>query len=137
MAFGHRERHARSAQAFADRTNLGVGRLPRCHQLRPRRVSVAPIRLAAQDRLARRIGIDPIIVRVAFVVVELFVAVAVTDVAVTRVADGMVSLAVGRQDGPAAVAGRSIQEGCQIDAVEFMRCRSAQPAKPVDREQVG
>ena len=51
------------AQTVAHGANLGVGQLPRRHQLLPGRIRVAPIQLAAQHRLLRRIGIEHVMER--------------------------------------------------------------------------
>ena len=43
--------------------NLGVGELPRRHQLLPGRIRIAPVLLAAQHRLLPRIGIEHVMER--------------------------------------------------------------------------
>ena len=51
------------AQAVAHGADLGVGHLPRRHQLLPRRIRIAPIQLASQHRLVWRIGIEHVMER--------------------------------------------------------------------------
>src|SRR5439155_9763402 len=63
VAFRQRQRNVPRTQVVANAAKLGVVQLPRLHQLLPGRIRVAPIQLAPQHRLARRIGIEHVMER--------------------------------------------------------------------------
>src|SRR5438876_513419 len=63
VTFRQRQRNVPRTQVVANAAKLGVVQLPRLHQLLPGRIRVAPIQLAPQHRLARRIGIEHVMER--------------------------------------------------------------------------